>query len=401
MASLFYTNFRFFGHLIRINQYQKKSTFVTVAFSILRYLMSGFGSNAYIYSFNSPKSPRSKSLLFITPILDYKFFNNFLPYAASIPNTIQVLTFMPLSRNYSQSFTLVRIIKLSTSLNFSFYVSLLFALITLNFRHLVRLRVHILSSCLPRILSYLDPSNTRFFISDPVNPLVSYLASILSKLHITVTVCLNSPHLIKYEYLYYSMFSIVSRFPRHLFYSSPIVELLSPSYHYYSLVNTYPLLTAPSNVLQPDSTRILFVSQPYEQRSCQLKLSSAIYESLMLFSLCLVLACSKNLSFRFLYRPHPRDYCVNLKVITLAVFAFFHPTKFILLSVLDPLIPLLSSTDIAISRDSTVALEYLELSTSPSLYLFSYSFYLSLSEQYGSHVKYLDLFTIYKTFSVK
>ena len=110
---MFFPYFRFYGHLIRVNSLQRKSTYLTICSYVLRILFRHFGSSAYLYKYTPSQKSLGSPILFSTPILDYKFFNNFIPFCQTISHgKIYLLTFAPISSQYTGDFILVESIAL-------------------------------------------------------------------------------------------------------------------------------------------------------------------------------------------------------------------------------------------------------------------------------------------------
>ena len=379
---MFYFNlYRFYGHLIRVNSAFKKSSFVTIISLIIRFNFYSFGSSAYLYRFNSDNSPCSKNFMFITPILDYKFFNNFLPLVeTSCSSQIFLLTFLPIDSCHSFNFTLIQSFGFKRQICFSSILAFFKALFSLNFKSLLHLHYQYLSDSMSELMSLLNFSSYNIYLSDPVNPTIAYLAYRLKKIKIPSVICLNSPHLLPFEYLYYSCFPIASIYPKRLFFSKKNIGILiSPTFFYHKVHNTATSNSNPNY----NKTPFLFISQPYEQRSFVLRFASMINEVLILLMLCIkfLIHRLKNKHI-FIYRSHPRDSSWNIKKSVFSLFVLLYPDMFAFSPSSDSLASLLQSTSLAFTRDSTAGIDYMLQASKPKLYVFSRKYHLSLSNQF-------------------
>ena len=410
MKYYFNKKYRYYGHLIRVLVANGKWPLLSLYLSLLKLFIGKAGSKYYIYQYLpkvikkkvSPFDSSQCSSLYISPTIDYKFYNNFLhqfSYCAS--DYLYVISMSPAPPGKESEFELINLINVQFKLIIKNFILATIALLKLDFDTLLSIHSYYLNTSIDFLLKNFDFYEHSVYMSDPVSPYVCRLANIIKSSEGSIGICLNSPYLKPKEYLYYSKFIIYSRFSFNLFAkNNNIVKLLSTTFL------KYPNQVNNQNDLSPfipsKSILYLFISQPisihYEKKNLLTKSLFFLQQNSILIYLIFRVIFESDQPIYFCYRMHPRDSRITLKYFLMKSCVFFFPNSF---AISDKKVSLHNDYIINASRvylySSTMAIDL--ISKNPNLKIFTSSYkYYSYLNSIASDRSKLYLFSLKKLF---
>jgi hypothetical protein len=387
---------RIYGFQLRLLRHFSRPVCLSLLSFIIYHLIHR--SAVYVYHFsidkfchNTTATSRmgSSNYVFATPLIDYKFFHNFIPYLESVNcSSCLIVSLYKSSRTLPAGFMLSSKVKLNCNilkiLLFTFFSEFNSPLLAI-----ANVCLKLNDQIADRILSIFDLDNTHVFFSDPVNPILINISYRLSQLNKMPAIVLNSAYLQEFEYIYYNRFKCLAK-----------SSLFTPSSSLIKCNKLRKVIEYPSHIKknhpsalsqQTDKKTLLFISQPNESSSMLRNLYFQAVELYLVISLCMITVFSRKYLFR--YRPHPRDN-IGFKLLIVTAFRLAN-IGCIKISNINAVDHDLSSATFAFSRDSTLALQFLALNPTRHLFTTSKAFCRMVDSTYYPRLRYLPPLEIF------